>query len=257
MRRTPDPLPDPDDAPNTGFWLRWRVISLALAVLLGVPAAYQLSNWYEKSQDAQAKQAARDKTKAELDTLQADQKAAQDAARAELTRTTAAEQALTQASQEALQNARKVLEDKDFSVRLTGPAHIQPGAPNSWTVETLNRHGAPVTPKKLELVVKDSAGKELHAEPHERPTGAVTTLNLSLDFWAKVKPGTELFLHVAALTDDDRKGDPERAHPARPAGVRHPPGDRQAALQAGRDGPLPLAHPRPRQPPAAGARPAT
>ena len=45
MRRTPDPLPDPDDAPNTGFWLRWRVISLALAVLLGAPAAYQLSNW--------------------------------------------------------------------------------------------------------------------------------------------------------------------------------------------------------------------
>ena len=221
MRRTPDPLPDPDDAPNTGFWLRWRVVSLALAVLLGAPAAYQLANWYEKSRDAQAQQAARDKTKAELANLQAEQKAAQDASRAELTRSTAAEQALTRASQEALQNARKVLEDKDFSVRLTGPARIQPGAPNSWKIETLNRHGAVTKAKKLEVVVKDAKDAELFKQTHEQPV-ATTTLELPLAFWAKVKPGTELFLEVSALADDDRKGIlSERIPLARPVYVTH------------------------------------
>ncbi len=225
MRDTNDPSPGqrPEpDGPALGFWLRWRIISAVVVVLLALPAARQAYNWYDKSRDAKEKQAARDKTQAELAKLTTDHKAAQDAARANLDKAQAAEQELTKGFQDAIANARKMLEDKDFAVRLTGPAHVQPGAPNSWTVETLNRHGAPITPKKLELVVKDSAGKALLTEPIERPTGAATTLTLPLDFWAKVKPGTDLFLHVSALTDDDRKGVLEERIPlARPVYVTH------------------------------------
>ncbi len=222
MRHTQDPSPGQRPEPeDTGFWLRWRVISFALVVVIGAPAAYQLSNWYDKSHDAKDKQAAAQTAKADYEKLQADQKAAYDAARAELDRSTAAEAALTQARQDALQNARKVLEDKDFSVRLTGPAHIQPGAPNSWKIETLNRNGAVTKTKKLEVVVKDAKDTELFKQTHEQPV-ATTTLELPLAFWAKVKPGTELFLEVSALAEDDRKGIlNERIPLSRPVYVTH------------------------------------
>ncbi|MBN9118816.1 MAG: alpha-2-macroglobulin [Planctomycetes bacterium] len=225
MRDTQDPSPGqrPEpDAPAAHFWLRWRVASLVLVALLALPAGRQAYNWYERSREAQGQRAARDAAAAEAAKLHADHKAAQDAARVELDRATTNEAALTKGFHDAIAHARKVLEDKDFAVRLTGPAHVQPGAPNSWKVETLNRHGAPITPKKLELVVKDSAGKTLLTEPNERPTGAATTLTLPLQFWADVKPGTELFLHVSALTDDDRKGILEERIPlARPVYVTH------------------------------------
>jgi alpha-2-macroglobulin-like protein len=225
MRNTQDPSPGqrPEpDAPSGGFWLRWVVIAAVFVALLALPAARQASNWYDKSRAANDLSRARDKTAHDLAKLQADNKAATDAARSDLDTTTANEQTLTQQYRDAIANARKVLEDKDFTVRLTGPANIQPGAPNSWKVETLNRNGAPITPKKFEMVVRDSAGAELLKETQEKPTGAASTLNLPLAFWAKVKPGTELFLHVSALTDDDRRGTLEERIPlSRPVYVTH------------------------------------
>jgi hypothetical protein len=226
MRNTQDPSPNrrpepDDDAPTTNFWLRWRVVSLAIAVVLTLPAARQVYNWSEKSRDVRDKQTAMTVSKGDLAKLQDEQKAAQDAARAELNKATATELELTKKYQDAIQNARKVLEDKDFSVRLTAPTHAQPGAPFSGKIETLNRHGAAIKPKKLEVVVKDAKDNELLKQTHEQPT-AITTLELPVAFWAKVKPGTELFLEVSALTDDDRKGIlSERIPLARPVYVTH------------------------------------
>jgi hypothetical protein len=211
-----------EEAPMQGFWLRWRVIALIFAVLLALPAGRQVYNWYEKSRSVKDKEVARDTTAADLTKLQADQKAAQEAARAELDRTTAAEQKLTGDYQDELERSRKALEDKDFSVRFTGPAHIQPGAPNSWKIETLNRHGEPMIPKKLQVVVKDAKGTELEKKIHDQPTSATTSLELPLSFWAKVKPGTELFVEVNAFTDDARKGMLEERIPlARPVFITH------------------------------------
>jgi hypothetical protein len=218
---SPGQKPEPE-SPAVGFWLRWRVVCLVAVTVLALPAARQATNWYNKSREVRDRQAARDATAAEFAKLQADQNAATGAARADLDRTTAAEQALVKSFQDATAGARKLLEDKDFAVRLTGPASVQPGAPNSWKVETLNRHGQPITPKKLELVVKDSAGTELLKDTQENPTAASSTVNLPLGFWAKVKPGTELFLHVAALTADDRKGVLEERVPlSRPVYITH------------------------------------
>ena len=225
MRATHDPspgqMPEPE-TPAQGFWLRWRMITIALAVVLALPAARQVYNWYGKSRDAAQARAARDTTAVDLAKIEAEQRVARDAAMAELNKATAAETELTKKHQDELQQARKVLEDKDFSVRLTGPAHVQPGAPNSWKIETLNRHGEPIKPKKLEVVVKDAKGAELDKKTHERPTSGSTSLDLPLAFWAKVKPGTELFVEVSALTDDDRKGVLSELIPlARPVFVTH------------------------------------
>ncbi|MBM3983848.1 MAG: alpha-2-macroglobulin, partial [Planctomycetes bacterium] len=225
MRDTNDPAPGQlpeDDAPQQGFWLRWRVVTVALAVVLALPAARQVYNWYDKHREAAHARADRDATAAELARIEAEQRAARDAARAELDKATAAENELLKKHQDELQKARKVIEDKDFSVRLTGPAHVQPGAPNSWKIETLNRHGEPIKPKKLEVVVKDAKGTELEKTTHERPASGDTRLDLPLAFWAKVKPGTELFVEVSALTDDDRKGTLSELIPlARPVFVTH------------------------------------
>lgn len=225
MRDKHDPAPGQmpeDEAPPTGFWLRWRVVTVALAAVLALPAARQVYNWYGKNREAAQARTERDTTAADLAKIEAEQRAARDAARAELDKTTAAENELVKKHQDELQKARKVIEDKDFTVRLTGPAHVQPGAPNSWKIETLNRHGDPIKPKKLEVVVKDAKGAELDKTTHERPASGSTTLDLPLSFWAKVKPGTELFVEVSALTDDDRKGVLSELIPlARPVFVTH------------------------------------
>jgi hypothetical protein len=221
MPHAQHPAPDPD-APTPVFWLRWRVSALVLAVLFALPAGRQVYNWYETSHVARDLQAARDATAAEVARLQGEQKAARDAARAELDRATAAEQELATKYRDELEKARQTLEGRDFSVRLTGPAHIQPGAPNRWTVETVNRNGEPITPKKLEVVVKDAANKELDKKSFEHPTGATTVVDLPLAFWAKVTPGTDLFVEVSALTDDARQGTlSERIPLARPVFVTH------------------------------------
>ena len=54
--------------------------------------------------------------------------------------------------------AKKAIEEKDFTVRVTGPTHVQPGAPNKWQIETLRR-GAIGRPAKLDVIVKDAKDK--------------------------------------------------------------------------------------------------
>jgi hypothetical protein len=213
--------PNPE-RPKTGFWQYWSIGSLILAVLLALPAAKQAYNWYGKSREAKEKQVARDATKEALAKLEAEQKAARDAAQAKLEQTAATEQKLMKEFQDELQKSRKLLEEKDFAVRLTAPTHAQPGAPYSGKIETLNRRGQPITPKKLEVVIKDAKDQAIEKWTYENPTSSTTTLELPLSFWAKVKPGTDLFLHVSVMTDDDRKGILEERIPlSRPVFVTH------------------------------------
>jgi hypothetical protein len=216
----PGTKPEPDAKPGD-FWTRWRFVAALFAVLLALPAGRQVYYWYAKSRDAKDKVAARDTTRAAFEKLLAEQKVATDAARADFDKARAAEELLQKQHEEALQKARKLLEEKDFTVRLTGPAHVQPGAPNRWKVEALDSSGAPAKVKKLEVVVKDAKNAELLKQTHEQPT-ASTNLELPIALWANVKPGTELFLEVSALSADDRKGIlSERVPLARPVFVTH------------------------------------
>ena len=128
--RNPASTPAPDtETPAGGFWFRWRVVCVIAALLVALPAGRQAYNWYEQSREAKTKQAARDSAKDALAKLEAEQNAVRDAARAELDKTTAAEQEITKKYRDELQKSRKLLEEKDFSVRLTGPAqHSARGA---------------------------------------------------------------------------------------------------------------------------------
>jgi hypothetical protein len=200
----------------------WGVVAVGLVLgLLGTPAVYQFLGWRDKSRDAKAKQVALDTTRAELAQLQTEQTAARQAAQKEVEPARITEEELTNSYQAALQKVRKDIEEKDFFVRLTGPAHIQPGAPNKWQIETLNRHGAVARPKKMEVAVKDANNTELFRQTHDNPVG-VAALELPTAFWEKVPPGTDLFLEVLALGTDDRKGLlVERVPLARPVYVTH------------------------------------
>jgi hypothetical protein len=211
-------------APRRSFWRTWRAASLGLVVVLALPAGWQVFNWQAASRAAREKRSARETAAAEYAALQTEQRTARETAKAELERATLAEQEYSNKLRAELQKARRAIEDKDFFVRFTGPARIQPGAPNSWKIETLNRTGAPITPRKLEIVLKDANGSRFEAQTQkfEPPTGPSTTLDLPLSFWEKVKPGTELFVEVTALTDDARHGVlTERIPLARPVFVTH------------------------------------
>ena len=217
---------------------------------LGTLAAFQFSGWHKQSREVADKQRSLDDARAELTRLQAEQKSAETARKNAVDAATAAEQQIAKDFQAALEAARKAIEAKDFMVRLTGPAHIQPGAPNKWQIETL-RHGA-VGPAEEDGSRRQ--GREGRGTASARRTtsrSASPTLELPAAFWEKVKPGADLFLEVVAYTDDDRKSVLAERLPARAAGVRHAPRHRQAAVQAGRNDPLPLADARPLHAPAA------
>ncbi len=136
-------------------------------------------------------------------------------------------------------------------MRITGPEHIQPppppppppGAPNKWQIETL-RHGGVGRPQKLDVIVKDSRRQRTVARDARERGQRAATLELNAAFWSKVDPGTELFMEVVAHDDNNTSVLAERL-PLASAGLRHAPRHRQAALQAGRNDPLPLTHAQP------------
>ncbi len=201
---------------------RWAIAAALILVIggLGGLAASQWYGWHSRTREVAAKEEELKQSREKLAQVQADQKAAQEAARKDLNSATTAEAELLKTYREAHESARKAIEEKDFTVRLTGPAHIQPGAPNKWQIETL-RHGAVGRPKKMEVVVKDAKDTEFYRKTFDKPVGAAT-LELTAGFWEKVKPGSDLFLEVVAYTDDDRKSViAERLPLARPVYVTH------------------------------------
>jgi hypothetical protein len=204
-------------------WTRWAVAACLLLVFggLGGPAAYQFIGWYAQSHETeQLRLAARD-SKERVRKLEADEQAKRDSIRQEQERAVAAHQAAEKAYVDALTNARNAVAQKDFVVRLRGPDHIQPGAPNDWLIDTLTKQGTFGAPKKIEVAVKDQKDTDLLRETFAQPKGS-TKLSLPVAFWDKVKPGTDLFLEVVAYTDDDRKSVlAERLPLARPVYVTH------------------------------------
>lgn len=208
--------------PASRSWSRWVVAAAVLLAVgaVGAPAAYQYAEWSDKARAAREAQAAADARRNELGELQTRLAAAREQSQRALLQAATAARAAEQEYAAALQKAHQAIKDRDFVVRLTGPAHVQPGAPNKWQIETL-RHGAVARPKKLDVVVKDEKDAELLKQSHDRPVG-VATLELPAGFWAKVKPGADLFLEVVAYTDDDRKSVlAERVPLARPVYVTH------------------------------------
>jgi hypothetical protein len=150
----PAPAPKPEEKPKRSRRANKLVAWSLLASLLGV-FLYQGVGWGLLARDVRqaeaAARASRDafaKVKAEDDEAKKETRKGVDAA-------LAAEAELAKQFVAAREAARQAIEKKDFVVRLTGPEHVQPGAPNKWQIETL-RHGAVGRPQKLEVVVKDA-----------------------------------------------------------------------------------------------------
>ncbi len=192
--------------------------SLVLAVIAAVPG-YQVFAWRAWSHDARVAGRALQAKRDELARVRAEQEALRMASRKGVAAAEAEELKVVALYRDAHESARKAIEDKDFVVRLTGPEHIQPGAPNTWQIETL-RNGVVGRPKGLDVIVKDARDKELFRQTHDKPVG-VTTLELPASFWTRVDPGSELFLEVVAHTDDRDSVLAERLPLARPVFVTH------------------------------------
>ncbi len=214
------PHDNPEERPMRSTRRRWIVRSAVVVVVAAWPV-YQLVALAAWSIDARAAQRTLQAKRDELARLQADQNALRTAARKEVGLDTAeqAETKLRQSLRTAHESARKAVEDKEFVVRLTGPEHVQPGAPNKWQIETLRR-GAVGRPNKLDVVVKDAADKELFRQTHDKPVGAAT-LELPAAFWTRVPPGADLFLEVVAHVNDRATVLAERLPLGRPVYVTH------------------------------------
>jgi hypothetical protein len=202
---------------------RWAVAACLLVVLagLGGPAAHQAIGWIAQSSETDSLRVAMNARRNDLKQAETDLAARKAQIKQEHDQAVAARKAVESAYREALANAKASIDGKDFLVRLTGPERAVPGAPNEWKVETLDRHGRPTLPRKMEFVVKDQANTELARETFDRPPGP-PSLKLTTGFWEKVKPGSDLFLEVVAYTDDNRKSVlAERVPLARPVYVTH------------------------------------
>src|SRR5262245_701085 len=196
--------------------IAWLLVIGTIATVGGS----QFVEWRLRSSAVDEKELALQASRDELARVQAEQAAIQKETRKDVDAALAAEAELRKLFVEAHESARKAIAEKEYIVQLTGPAHIQPGAPNKWQIETLRR-GAAGRPKKLDVVVKDAKDAVLLRQTHEKPAGA-TTLELTTAFWSQVKSGSDLFLTVTAYTDDDRKSVlAERLPLARPVYITH------------------------------------
>jgi hypothetical protein len=117
--------------------IAWLVVVGTVGSVVG----YQVVVWSSHSQSVRDRELALQQRRDELAVVTAEQNAVHKEAYKHVEIALAAEAELLKFYQAAYESARKAIEEKDFVVRLTGPAHVQPGAPNKWQIETL-RHGA-------------------------------------------------------------------------------------------------------------------
>jgi len=209
--------------PIKAVWIRWAVAASLLFVFggLGGPAAYQFFGWYRQTQETEQKQLALNEKRNTLAKLESDHQSQRDAISKEKEDANAAFMAAQTAYRDAIASARKTAGLKDIVVRLTGPDRVEPGAPNAWTIETVDRQGRITSPQKMDVVVRDEKDNELLRQTHDRPRGP-TSLQLPTSIWAKVRPGSDLFVDVVAYTDDNRTSAlAERLPLARPVYVTH------------------------------------
>ena len=105
---------------------------------------YQFFAWRARSADVRDAELALKAKKDEFERAQAEFVAIRKETRKDVDAALGAEGELFKGYRAAYEAARKAIEEKEFVVRLTGPEHVQPGAPNKWQIETLPpRHRRP------------------------------------------------------------------------------------------------------------------
>ena len=163
-----------------GTRLRKMIAWLVVVGTVASVAGFQFVAWRSRSRDVRDRELALQSKRDALAAVVAEQAAVQKETRKPLDAALAAEAELRNRAWAEREKARKAITEKDYVVRLTGPSHVQPGAPNKWQIETL-RNGMIARPKQLDVVVKDAKDVELLRQTHDKPVG-VATLELTPAF---------------------------------------------------------------------------
>jgi A-macroglobulin TED domain/Alpha-2-macroglobulin family len=178
------------------IWTRWAVAAGLLLVLagLGGPAVRQFIAWRNQSAIVDDHLAQVNRLEEERRALIAQHDARGQQVDGEVARATEAYRALESQWRKESEEARKAVESKRLFVRVTGPERPQPGAPNEWTVETLDLNYV-YQPATVEIILKDQTGRKIMGETKDRaPTPP--TVRLPLEAWKELKPDDRLFISV-------------------------------------------------------------
>jgi hypothetical protein len=171
----PHTLPLPATRP--AGWKRWAVAAAVLLALAGTgaPATWF---WHDYSESAGIVQ---NRNLAMADARGDAQKIDDDA----------------RAAEQRLRERQEAVEKRQLKVVVTGPAKLQPGAPNQYTIETRNGLEQ-VIPTRLTVRVLDEAQKVIHEKTDVASDG---TYKLPLPINLPVKPNSQLSLEVVAHRD--------------------------------------------------------
>jgi len=208
-------------------WAGWAVAMAAVVVVagFGIPLMQHAADEREAARTTRARLAEFEKADVEHRTFVAAYNAREEVAGREDRLASEQYTELMTRRETALGEARKAVEDKQFIVRLSGPEHAQPGAPNEWRVEMFKRNGIQSLPGKIEWSVKDKSGQVVYSETKlaasKQGFREPPTINLPVSFWSQVKPDSDLSLEVVAYEDNLKSKVNARVPLARPVFVTH------------------------------------
>lgn len=174
-------------------WLGWAVAAAVLGGL-GLPAAWLGFEYHRRYQAVKIAEARQAEASRELAELQEADRAAQVRATQEFHQV---QEELNQLAQKTQQRLQDIL-NQQLQILVTGPAHVQAGAPNNYTVQTCNAGLQPV-PASVTARVVNHKQEILYEEKVERSRGVI---RLELPPTLPLKPDTDLFLEIEARRDD-------------------------------------------------------
>jgi hypothetical protein len=187
-------------APPARWLRRVKRLALAAALLLAVtavtvPTANHAVRYVGAVREVARLDSAKLALRAELQQIEAQALAQRQQVEIDLEQ---ARQRVEQAEaqwQAARDQAVKTLNDRRMYLMVTGPETVQAGAPNDYTIETLNLNNQHV-PAKLDIKVSDKkTGEVLYEERDVRTTGQH---RVSLPIDLKYGPGSDIALDIRA-----------------------------------------------------------
>jgi len=213
--------------PKARSWAPWAIAASVVIILggFGIPLMQHASEEREAARLTRARLAEFGKADAEHRTFVAAYNAKEEVVAREDQLASDQYTDLMTRREKALTDARKAVDDKQFIVRLSGPEHAQPGAPNEWRVEMFKRNGLQSLPGKVEWSVKDKSGAVVYSETKlaTSKTGFTEppTIKLPVSFWSNVKADSALTLEVVAYENNLKSNVNARVPLARPVFVTH------------------------------------
>lgn len=207
---------EPGRSTVRGVWVRWAVAAGVLLAItgLGGPAARDLAGFAYYKPPVDRDLAAVSRAESQRDELREKFARARVDAELRLANAKKDHDELVAAWVKAEDYAANVATNQPFFIDITGPSSAIPGAPNKYVLNVTpnnlkpganNYRGAAPVSATVKAEVRDGAGTVVLSEEFDaakKPLGL--ELYLTPAVWAKVKPGSDLSMHVSAI--DPRTG---------------------------------------------------